>query len=89
VLVAKQATSVIPIVFAAANDPVGGGLDIDLAPDELARDLGVAVGASLSPGSLPPCCARAASGHTTAPPSSGMNERRFTAQNLPCFRPKG
>jgi hypothetical protein len=27
-----------------------------------------------------PCCARAASGHaTTAPPSSVMNSRRFTA----------
>src|SRR5262249_6903348 len=29
-------------------------------------------------GSLPACCARAASGHTAAPPSSAMNSRRFT-----------
>jgi uncharacterized protein YchJ len=36
-----------------------------------------------------PCCARAASGHAAAaPPSSVMNERRFTAQYLPCFRTK-
>ena len=35
------------------------------------------------------CCARAASGHAAAaPPSSVMNSRRFTAQYLPCFRPK-
>jgi ABC-type uncharacterized transport system substrate-binding protein len=31
VLAAKQATSVIPIVFAIAADPVGGGLVSDLA----------------------------------------------------------
>src|SRR5262249_30713246 len=35
------------------------------------------------------CCARAASGHAAAPPSSVMNVRRFTARCLPCFRPKG
>jgi len=29
---------------------------------------------------LPACCARAASGHATAPPRSVMNSRRFTAQ---------
>jgi len=38
---------------------------------------------------LPDCCARAASGHAVAPPSSVMNSRRFTAQCLPCFQPKG
>ena len=31
-------------------------------------------------------CARAASGHTAAPPSSVMNSRPFTARYLPCFR---
>ena len=30
-------------------------------------------------GSLPGCCARAASGHAAAPPSSAMKSRRFTA----------
>jgi hypothetical protein len=35
------------------------------------------------------CCARAVSGHVAAAlPSSVMNERRFTAQCLPCFRRK-
>jgi hypothetical protein len=29
-------------------------------------------------GSFPACCARAASGHATTPPSSVMNSRRFT-----------
>src|SRR5262245_21186845 len=28
-------------------------------------------------GSLPACCARAASGHAAAPPSKAMNSRRF------------
>src|SRR5215831_1924253 len=32
---------------------------------------------------LPDCCARAASGHATAPPSSVMNVRLLTAQHLP------
>src|SRR5262245_37747466 len=37
-------------------------------------------------GSLPDCCARAASGHAAAaPPSSVMNSRRFTAEYLPCL----
>ena len=36
------------------------------------------------------CCARAVSGHViAAPPSSVMNSRRFIAQCLPCFGPKG
>src|SRR5215470_20262933 len=35
------------------------------------------------------CCARAASGHAAAPPSSVMKSRRFTARCLPCFRVKG
>jgi hypothetical protein len=36
------------------------------------------------------CCARAASGQpAAAPPRSVMNSRRFTAQCLPCFQPKG
>jgi hypothetical protein len=30
-----------------------------------------------------PCCARATSGHAAAPPSSVMNERRFTARMPP------
>jgi hypothetical protein len=34
------------------------------------------------------CCARAASGHAAAPPSSVMNSRRFTAQYLPCVEAK-
>ena len=92
--------------------------DVDLQPDELGRDLGVALGAALRPaildrdgaaldpaefaqslpqkrpsmdsrpkraaprnpmvGSLPDCCARAASGHAAAaPPSSVMNSRRL------------
>ena len=40
-------------------------------------------------GGFPACCARAASGHAAAPPSSAMNSRRFTARCLPCFRQKG
>ena len=34
-------------------------------------------------GSLPACCARAASGHATAPPSSVMNARRFMQRSRP------
>ena len=34
-------------------------------------------------------CACAASGHTAAPPSSVIIERRFTAWFLPCFKLKG
>ena len=92
--------------------------DIDLELDELCRDLGKALDASLRPAvfdrnvttldpaefTQPPhkcgspmtlsrsgrgpknpmigifagCCARAASGHAAAPPSSVMNSRRFT-----------
>src|SRR5262249_10695366 len=33
--------------------------------------------------------ARAESGHVAAPPNTEMNERRFTARSLPCFRSKG
>ena len=92
--------------------------DIDLEPDELGRDLGIALAAPLRPaildrdgaaldptefaqslhksggpwacaagvpapknpmvGSLPGCCARAASGHAAAvPPRRAMNSRRF------------
>ncbi len=37
-----------------------------------------------------PCCPRAVMGHATAAPLSiVMNERRFTASCLPCFRQKG
>ena len=35
------------------------------------------------------CCARAASGHVAATPSSVMNERRFTGRCLPCLPAKG
>jgi hypothetical protein len=36
------------------------------------------------------CCAHAEGGHAAAaPPSSVMNERRFTARCLSCFQPKG
>jgi len=31
------------------------------------------------------CCARAASGHATAPPSSVKNLRRFSRSNCMCF----
>src|SRR5262245_3161036 len=34
------------------------------------------------------CCARAASGHAAAPPSSDMSERRFTAGPFRAFAPK-
>jgi hypothetical protein len=35
------------------------------------------------------CCARAATGHAAAPPTSVMKSRRCTAQYLPCFQTKG
>jgi hypothetical protein len=34
----------------------------------------------------PGCCARSASGHAAAPPSSMMNSRRFTSKSLLCLK---